>query len=107
MSRYPFNLGLAAFREEVSSWMRRRFGVQLDPVKELVPLIGSKDGIAHLPLAFMNPGDAAFIPDPGYAPYWSGVWLAGGDPIQVQLREENDFLIPQRLSRGDRARDAR
>ncbi len=94
MSRYPFNLGLAAFREEVASWMHRRFGVQMDPAKELVPLIGSKDGIAHLPLAFMNPGDAAFIPDPGYAPYWSGVWLAGGDPIQVQLREENDFLIP-------------
>lgn len=94
LSRYPFNLGLAEFRAEVVSWMKRRFGVELDPVKEIVPLIGSKDGIAHLPLAFINPGDAAFIPDPGYAPYWSGVWLAGGDPIRVPLREENDFLIP-------------
>lgn len=93
-SRYPFNLGLAEFRTEVVSWMNRRFGVELDPAKEIVPLIGSKDGIAHLPLAFINPGDAAFIPDPGYAPYWSGVWLAGGDPIRVQLKEENDFLIP-------------
>jgi LL-diaminopimelate aminotransferase len=94
LSRYPFNLGLAEFRAEVVSWMKRRFGVELDPVKEIVPLIGSKDGIAHLPLAFINPGDAAFIPDPGYAPYWSGVWLAGGDPIRVPLKEENDFLIP-------------
>jgi len=93
-SRYPFNLGLAEFRTEVAGWMARRFGVEMDPVKEIVPLIGSKDGIAHLPLAFMNPGDAAFIPDPGYAPYWSGVWLAGGDPIRVPLKEENDFLIP-------------
>jgi LL-diaminopimelate aminotransferase len=93
-SRYPFNLGLASFRTEVVSWMRRRFGVEMDPAKEIVPLIGSKDGIAHLPLAFMDPGDAAFIPDPGYAPYWSGVWLAGGDPIRVPLKEENGFLVP-------------
>jgi LL-diaminopimelate aminotransferase len=94
LSRYPFNLGLSDFRSEVVSWMKRRFGVELDPVKEIVPLIGSKDGIAHLPLAYINPGDAAFIPDPGYAPYWSGVWLAGGEPIRVPLREENQFLIP-------------
>lgn len=93
-SRYPFNLGLAEFRGEVVSWMSRRFGVEMDPAKEIVPLIGSKDGIAHLPLAFMNPGDTAFIPDPGYAPYWSGIWLAGGEPIRVTLKEENDFLIP-------------
>jgi LL-diaminopimelate aminotransferase len=93
-SRDPFNLGLAEFRTEVTAWMSRRFGVELDPVREIVPLIGSKDGIAHLPLAFMNPGDGAFIPDPGYAPYWSGVWLAGGDPIRVPLKEENHFLIP-------------
>lgn len=93
-SRYPFNLGLAEFRTEVASWMQRRFGVEMDPAREIVPLIGSKDGIAHLPLAFMNPGDLAFIPDPGYAPYWSGVWLAGGEPVRVRLKEENDFLIP-------------
>jgi len=104
-SRYPFNLGLAELRAEVVSWMGRRFGVDMDPVREIVPLIGSKDGIAHLPLAFMNPGDAAFIPDPGYAPYWSGVWLAGGDPIRVPLREENDFLIPlHELPEADVAR---
>jgi len=94
LSRYPFNLGLSDFRTGIVGWMKSRFGVELDPATEVLPLIGSKDGIAHLPLAFMNPGDAAFIPDPGYAPYWSGVWLAGGDPIRVRLREENDFLLP-------------
>jgi len=94
MSRYPFNLGLAAFRQEVAVWMKKRFGVDVDPEKEILPLIGSKDGIAHLPFGFLNPGDAALIPDPGYQPYKGGVWLAGGDPILVPLRPENDFLIP-------------
>jgi len=94
MSRYPFNLGLADFREEVVAWMKKRFGVDVDPGKEIVPLIGSKDGIAHLPFGFLNPGDAALIPDPGYQPYKGGVWLAGGEPILVPLRPENDFLIP-------------
>jgi LL-diaminopimelate aminotransferase len=94
LSRYPFNLGLAAFREEVVAWMWRRFGVELDPVREILPLIGSKEGIAHLPLGFLDPGDGALIPDPGYQPYKGGVWLAGGDPILVPLEAENDFLIP-------------
>jgi len=94
MSRYPFNLGLAAFREEVVAWMKKRFGVEVDPGKEVLPLIGSKDGIAHLPFGFLNPGEAALIPDPGYQPYKGGVLLAGGDPILVPLKAENDFLIP-------------
>jgi LL-diaminopimelate aminotransferase len=94
MSRYPFNLGLAEFREEVAGWMKKRFGVQVDPARELVPLIGSKEGIAHLPFGFLNPGDAALIPDPGYQPYKGGVLMAGGEPILVPLRPENDFLIP-------------
>ncbi len=105
ISRYPFNLGLAEFRKEVVGWMERRFGVSMDPAREIVPLIGSKDGIAHLPLAFLNPGDAAFIPDPGYAPYWSGVWLAGGDPIRIPLRPEKDYLLDlDELKPGDVAR---
>ena len=94
MSRYPFNLGLEAFREEVVAWMKKRFGVEVDPGKEVLPLIGSKDGIAHLPFGFLNPGEAALIPDPGYQPYKGGVWLAGGEPILVPLKLENDFLIP-------------
>lgn len=93
-SRYPFNLGLAAFRGEVTAWMKRRFGVELDPAQEILPLIGSKEGIAHFPLGFLDPGDGALIPDPGYQPYKGGVWLAGGEPILVPLRAENDFLIP-------------
>ena len=93
MSRYPFNLGLAEFREEVVAWLEKRFGVVVDPATELLPLIGSKDGIAHLPLGFLNPGDAAIIPDPGYQPYKVGVWLAGGDPVLAPLRSENCFMI--------------
>ncbi|MDH5589704.1 MAG: aminotransferase class I/II-fold pyridoxal phosphate-dependent enzyme [Gemmatimonadota bacterium] len=94
MSRYPFQLGLVAFREAVAAWMYTRFGVSVDPMTEIVPLQGSKDGIAHLPLAFMDPGDAAIIPDPGYQAYRGPVVLAGGDPHLVPLRPENDFLIP-------------
>jgi len=93
MSRYPFNMGLQAFREAVVGWMDRRFGVHLDVTKEVIPLIGSKEGIAHLPFGFLNPGDAALIPDPGYQPYKGGVLLAGGEPILIPLKQENDFLI--------------
>ena len=93
-SRYPFQMGLPAFREQIASWMQRRFGVSVDPWVEVLPLIGSKDGIAHLPLAFLNEGDAAVIPDPAYQAYLGGVTLAGGEPHLVVLQPENDFLIP-------------
>jgi LL-diaminopimelate aminotransferase len=96
MSRYPFQLGHPPFREAVSDWMDRRFGVRPDPYTELLPLIGSKEGIAHLPLALLDPGDVAVIPDPGYQAYVGGVTLAGAEPFQVPLRSENDFLIPLR-----------
>jgi LL-diaminopimelate aminotransferase len=74
--------------------MEKRFGVHLDPFKEVLPLLGSKEGIANLPLAFLDPGDVAVIPDPGYQAYRGGVILAGGEPHLVPLRAENDFLIP-------------
>lgn len=93
-SSYPFQRGLPEFREAVARWMGRRFGLEVDPWRNLLPLVGSKDGIAHLPFAFMDPGDAAIIPDPGYTPYVGGVTLAGGDPHLVALRPEHDFLIP-------------
>jgi LL-diaminopimelate aminotransferase len=93
LSRYPFNLGLGAYRQAVVTFMEKRFGVGLDPATEVIPLIGSKEGIAHLPLGFLNTGDAAIIPDPGYQPYMGGVLLAGGDPILVPLRKANGFLI--------------
>ena len=94
MSRYPFQLGLPAFRESVAAWMEKRFDVRLDPYTEILPLLGSKEGIAKLPLAFLDPGDVAVIPDPGYQAYRGGVILAGGEPHLVPLRPENDFLIP-------------
>jgi LL-diaminopimelate aminotransferase len=74
--------------------MERRFGVQVDPGTEVLPLIGSKEGIAHLPLAYVGPGDTAIIPDPGYRAYLGGVTLAGGDPYLAPLLPEHDFLIP-------------
>jgi LL-diaminopimelate aminotransferase len=94
MSRYPFQVGLPDLREAISTWMARRFGVKLDPNTEILPLMGSKEGIAKTPLAFLDPGDAAVIPDPGYQAYQGGVVLAGGEPHLVALRPENDFLIP-------------
>lgn len=93
MGRYPFQLGLPAFREAIAAWMHRRFGVKLDPFREILPLIGSKEGIAHLAFCYVNPGDATIVPDPGYQPYVGGTLLTGGEPWLVPLRAENDFLI--------------
>jgi LL-diaminopimelate aminotransferase len=94
MGRYAFQLGLPAYREEVAAWMERRFGVSLDPFREVLPLIGSKEGIAHLAFCYVGAGDVTIMPDPGYQPYIGGTLLAGGEPYLVPLRPENDFLIP-------------
>jgi LL-diaminopimelate aminotransferase len=91
-SRYPFQFGLRAFREAVASWMVRRFGVRLDPEEEIVPLIGSKEGIAKLPFAFLDPGDVSVIPDPGYRAYLGGTVLAGAEPYLTSLTAGNGFL---------------
>lgn len=93
MSRYGFQLGLPAYREAVSAWMQKRFGVDLDPFKEIVPLVGSKEGLAHLAFCYVEPGDITIVPDPGYQPYIGGTLLAGGTAYTVPLRPENDFLI--------------
>jgi LL-diaminopimelate aminotransferase len=93
-SRYGFQTGLPSFREAVADFMERRFGVVVDPWTEVLPLIGSKDGLAHLPFAYIEAGDAAVIPDPGYQAYLGSVTLAGGVPHLVPLRPENDFLVP-------------
>ena len=94
MGRYGFQLGLPAYREAVAAWMQKRFGVELDPFKEIIPLVGSKEGLAHLAFCYVEPGDATILPDPGYQPYIGGTLLAGGEPYAVPLRPENDFLIP-------------
>ena len=94
MSRYPFQLGLPAFREAVAAFMVRRFGVVVDPYTEVLPLLGSKEGIAHLAFSVLDPGDVAVLPDPGYQAYRGGVALAGAEPHLVALRPESDFLIP-------------
>jgi LL-diaminopimelate aminotransferase len=94
MSRYGFQLGLPAYREAVAAWMLKRFGVSLDPYQEVIPLVGSKEGLAHLAFCYVEPGDVTIVPDPGYQPYIGGTLLAGGSAYTVPLRPENDFLIP-------------
>ena len=90
--QYPSYEGLAEFTKAVAAWYARRFGVSLDPKTEVLSLIGSKEGIGHLPLAFVNPGDVVLVPDPGYPVYQAGTILAGGIPYPLPLRQENRFL---------------
>lgn len=93
MSRYAFQTGLMAFREAASAYMYRRFAVRVDPVTELLPLLGSKDGLAHLPLAVLDPGDVCIVPEPGYTPYIGGAILAGAEPLIYPLRRDDGFLV--------------
>ena len=93
MSRYGFGLGLPAFREAISAWMDRRFGLTFDPLKEVVPLIGSKEGIAHTAFGFAEPGDVCVIPEPGYLAYLGGTMLADATPHIVALRQSTGFLL--------------
>ncbi|HEX7937358.1 MAG TPA: aminotransferase class I/II-fold pyridoxal phosphate-dependent enzyme, partial [Gemmatimonadaceae bacterium] len=93
MNRYGFGLGLLKFREAASAWMQKRFGVRFDPVKEIVPLIGSKEGLSHLALAYMEAGRVAIVPEPGYASYIGGTLLAGGEAYKYALRPRTNFLV--------------
>ncbi|NPA15843.1 MAG: LL-diaminopimelate aminotransferase [Deferribacteres bacterium] len=90
--KYPTYNGMLAFREAVARWYKKRFGVELNPEGEVVALIGSKEGIAHLPFAFVEEGDVVLVPDPGYPVYHSATVLAGGTPYHVPLKEENGFF---------------
>lgn len=90
--KYPSYTGMGDFNEAVARWYKRRFSVALDPVKEVVTLIGSKEGIAHIPLAFINPGDTALVTSPGYPVYDIGVKFAGGQTYFMDLLKENNFL---------------
>ena len=90
--RYPSYTGMPRFREAIASWYARRFGVELDPDDQIQPLVGSKEGIFHLPVAFVDPGDVALVPDPGYPVYETGTLLAGGEPRSVPLLASQGFL---------------
>ncbi len=105
--RYSFTEGLAPLRHTIADWYQRRFGVALDPSTEVLPLLGSKEGIAHLPLALANPGDVVLVPDPCYPPYCSGAILAGAAVSSMPLLEENHFLpdfgaVSQKAARAAR-----
>lgn len=89
---YPLDQGIPGLRNKIADWYKNRFGVTLDPDKEVLVLIGSKEGIAHLPLAFLDPGDISLVPDPCYPPYKGGTILAGGIVHTMPLLEENNFL---------------
>jgi LL-diaminopimelate aminotransferase len=90
--RYALDQGMLSLRRAIEGWYKRRFDINLDPDTEILPLIGSKEGIAHFPVAFLNEGDYALIPDPCYPPYKGGTILAGGKPYLMPLLESNDFL---------------
>ncbi len=90
--RYPETKGLSELREAIVRWYERRFGVSLDPQREVLPLIGSKEGTGHIALCFIDPGDVALVPDPGYPVYAVGTMFAGGEAYYLPLREENGFL---------------
>jgi LL-diaminopimelate aminotransferase len=92
-SKYGFQQGLPEFRRAAAAWIARRFGHRFDPATELLPLIGSKEGLAHLPFTVINPGDVAVIPEPGYQAYLGGTILAGGTPYVYPLTPRTNFLL--------------
>jgi LL-diaminopimelate aminotransferase len=90
--RYPSYEGMLSYREAVAGWYGRRFNVELDPKTEVLSLIGSKEGIGHIPFAFVNPDDVVLVPSPGYPVYPVATLFAGGESYLMPLREENAFL---------------
>ena len=102
--RYPAYAGLAELRAAMAGWYRGRFSVELDPDTQVLPLLGSKDGIAHLPMAVVDPGDVVLVPDPGYGVYVTGALMAGGEPHPMRLHAERGFLpdldaVPEAVAR--------
>lgn len=105
--QYPSYSGMNDFRISVANWYRHRFGVELDPIEEVVTMIGSKEGIAHFPLAFINLGDLALVPTPAYPVYHVGTLFAGGESYFMPLLDENEFLPEVAAIPPDIARRAR
>lgn len=93
LQRYGFGLGYFPFREAIASFMNRRFDLEFDPVTEVIPLIGSKEGIVHLSLAFLQRGDVAILPEPGYLAYIGGSVLSEAEPYRYSLRPRTNFLL--------------
>ena len=93
LNRYGFGLGYVAYREAISEWMQMRFGHRFDPLKQVVPLIGSKEGIVHLALAYLQKGDVAIIPEPGYGAYIGGTLLSDATAYKYPLRPRTNFLV--------------
>ena len=91
-SNYSMSRGMDRLRSSIAVWYEKRFSVKLDPSKEILPLIGSKEGISNIPLAFVNPGDVVLVPDPCYPPYKSSTIFAGGEVCLMPLLEKNGFL---------------
>lgn len=97
--RYPAGAGSPRLRRAIAGWLRRRHGATVDPEDQVVVLIGSKEGLAHLPLALLEAGDRVLVPDPGYPVYAEAAILAGGEPVRYPLRAEDGFLPdPDRLA---------
>ena len=90
--QYPFGPGMPTFRKTIATWMEQRFGVKLDPMTEIHSVIGSKEALGHFPLAFIDPGQVALIPDPAYPVYKNATMFAGGEPYLLPLKEERGFL---------------
>ncbi|MBI2883817.1 MAG: LL-diaminopimelate aminotransferase [Candidatus Methylomirabilis oxyfera] len=90
--QYPSYEGMLSFRRAVADWYSKRFGVTLDPQTEVLSLIGSKEGIGHIPLAFIDPGDVVLVPDPGYPVYQAGTVFADGIPYFMPLTRDRSFL---------------
>ena len=102
--RYPQAKGMPKFRKAVSTWMNRRFGVHIEPETEVSALIGSKEGIAHLAMAVLNPGETVLVGDPAYPAHFNGVFLAGGEVYSIPLTAANNYLpdltkIPEKVAR--------
>ena len=102
--RYPESNGLPRFRQAIAGWYEQRFKIVLDPDKEVLPLIGSKEGIGHIAFCFIDPGDIALVPDPAYPVYSIATMFAGGESYFLPLTEENGFLpdleqIPPEVAR--------
>ncbi len=100
--QYPLGKGKKSFRNTVSKFMKKRYDLEIDPVTQIQPLIGTKEGIAHFPLAFVNPGDVTLVTEPSYPVYNSGTIFSGGEPHFVSLTRENNFLpdwnsVPEKI----------